>query len=76
MIKKSLITKLKDKSKENTNLGQSKDKEYIYSMVGGIGNTRSGEFEDTKGVIRIRKSKTDRQHNGHRQRTGRILYGM
>jgi hypothetical protein len=22
------------------------------------------EFEDTKGVIRIRKSKKDRQHNG------------
>jgi len=22
------------------------------------------EFEDTKGVIRMRKSKTDKQHNG------------
>jgi hypothetical protein len=26
------------------------------------------EFEDTKGVIRIRKSKTDRQHNGQKKR--------
>ena len=24
------------------------------------------EFEDTKGVTRIRKSKNDRQHNGHK----------
>jgi len=24
------------------------------------------EFGDTKGVIRIRKSKKDRQHNGHK----------
>jgi len=24
-------------------------------------------FEDTKGVIRIRKSKKDRQHNGHKK---------
>ena len=27
------------------------------------------EFEDTKGVIRIRKSKKDRQHNAKRKRT-------
>ena len=27
------------------------------------------EFEDTKGVIRISKSKKDRQHNGQRKRT-------
>ena len=27
------------------------------------------EFEDTKGVIRIRKSKTDRQHNAKRKVT-------
>jgi len=27
------------------------------------------EFEDTKGVIRIRKSKQDRQHNGKKKRT-------
>ena len=25
------------------------------------------EFEDTKGVIRIRKSKKDRQHNGQKK---------
>jgi hypothetical protein len=25
------------------------------------------EFEDTKGVIRIRKSKKDRQHNGKKK---------
>jgi hypothetical protein len=27
------------------------------------------EFEDTKGVIRIRKSKTNWQHNGQKKRT-------
>ena len=27
------------------------------------------EFEDTKGVIRIRKSKKDRQNNGQGKRT-------
>ena len=26
------------------------------------------EFEDTKGVIRIRKSKKDRQHNGQKNK--------
>jgi len=26
------------------------------------------EFEDTKGVIRIRKSKKDRQHNGQTEK--------
>jgi hypothetical protein len=26
------------------------------------------EFEDTKGVIRIRKSKKDRQHNGQEKK--------
>ena len=25
------------------------------------------EFEDTKGIIRIRKSKKDRQHNGQKK---------
>jgi len=25
------------------------------------------EFEDTKGIIRIRKSKKDRQHNGRKK---------
>ena len=27
------------------------------------------EFEDTKGVIRIRKSKKDRQHNGPKKKS-------
>jgi hypothetical protein len=27
-----------------------------------------GKFEDTKGVIRIRKSKKDRQHNGQKKK--------
>jgi hypothetical protein len=26
------------------------------------------EFEDTKGLIRIRKSKKDRQHNGQKEK--------
>ena len=26
------------------------------------------EFEDTKGVIRIRKQKQDRQHNGYKRK--------
>ena len=26
------------------------------------------EFEDTKGIIRIRKSKKDRQHNGQKKK--------
>ena len=26
------------------------------------------EFEDTKGIIRIRKSKTNRQHNGQKKK--------
>ena len=29
------------------------------------------EFEDTKGVIRIRKSKKDRQHNGQEKKDKR-----
>ena len=29
------------------------------------------EFEDTKGVIRIRKSKKDRQHNGQKKKDKR-----
>jgi len=29
------------------------------------------EFEDTKGVIRIRKSKRDRQHNGQKKKNKR-----
>jgi hypothetical protein len=30
------------------------------------------EFEDTKGVIRIRKSKKDRQHNGQKKNDKQI----
>ena len=30
------------------------------------------EFEDTKRVIQIRKSKTDRQHNGQKSTKGQI----
>ena len=29
------------------------------------------EFEDTKGIIRIRKSKKDRQHNGQKKKDKR-----
>ena len=29
--------------------------------------TKEEEFEDTKGVIRIRKSKKSRQHNGQKK---------
>ena len=29
------------------------------------------KFEDTKGVIRIRKSKKDRKHNGHKKKSKR-----
>jgi len=29
------------------------------------------EFEDTKGVIRIRKSQKDRQHNGQKKKAKR-----
>ena len=29
---------------------------------------RKEEFEDTKGVIRIRKSQKDRQHNGQKKK--------
>ena len=31
-------------------------------------NLNRGEFEDTKGVIRIRKSKKDRQHNEQKKK--------
>jgi hypothetical protein len=30
--------------------------------------THQEEFEDTKGVIKIRKSKKDKQHNGYGQK--------
>jgi len=32
---------------------------------------RLDEFEDTKGLIRIRKSKKDRQHNGQKKKDKR-----
>jgi hypothetical protein len=32
---------------------------------------KEGEFEDTKGVIRIRKSKKKRQHNGQKKKDKR-----
>ena len=34
------------------------------------------EFEDTKGVIRIRNSKKDRQHNGQTKRTNNDLQNI
>jgi hypothetical protein len=34
---------------------------------GGTTQWPKEEFEDTKGVIRIRKSKKDRQHNGQKK---------
>jgi hypothetical protein len=38
------------------------------SNVNNYRDTIKNEFEDTKGVIRIRKSKQDRQHNGQKQK--------
>ena len=37
-------------------------------IVDEVTQTRQEEFEDTKGVIRIRKSKKDRQHNGQKKK--------
>jgi len=34
------------------------------------------EFEDTKGVIKIRKSKKDRQHNGQKKKDNRTNYDL
>jgi hypothetical protein len=34
------------------------------------------EFEDTKGVIRIRKAKKDRQHNGQNKKTNNDLQNI
>jgi hypothetical protein len=36
--------------------------------------TRSEEFEGTKGIIRIRKSKKNRQHNGQRTKGQTTVY--
>jgi len=38
-------------------------------MASPIQKSHSEEFEDTKGVVRIRKSKKDRQHTGQQKRT-------
>jgi hypothetical protein len=41
----------------------------IFEMKKKVGSTNVfEEFEDTTGVIRIRKSKTDRQHNGQNKK--------
>ena len=34
------------------------------------------EFEDTKGVIRIRISKKNRQHNGQKKKVQTLIYKM
>ena len=34
------------------------------------------EFEDTKGVIRIRKSKKNRQHNGQKEKNKKTRYDL
>jgi len=39
-----------------------------YFPANAHNGTRLDEFEDTKGVIRIRISKKNRQHNGQRKR--------
>jgi len=36
--------------------------------------SKEKEFEDTKGVIRIRISKKNRQHNGHKKKIILIMY--
>jgi hypothetical protein len=36
-------------------------------FVAGISSLLEEEFEDTKGVIQIRKSKKNRQHNGKKK---------
>ena len=41
----------------------------------GLGIFQEEEFEDTKGVTRIRKSK-DRQHNGQQKKDNRIYYDL
>ena len=40
---------------------------WIYSAV-------HEQFEDTKGVIRIRKSKKDKQHNGQKKKGQTTIY--
>jgi hypothetical protein len=40
----------------------------MYTNNGSIFNLLQEEFEDTKGVIIIRKSKKDRQHNDQKEK--------
>jgi hypothetical protein len=47
------------------------DIEYVYDRQHEIHYNNKKEFEDTKGVIRIRKSKKDRQHNGQKKKNKR-----
>ena len=37
-------------------------------MINLLYKRKEGEFEDNKGVIRIRKSKKNRQHNGQKKK--------
>ena len=41
-----------------------------------LGHKRQEEFEDTNGLIRIRKSKKNRQHNDQKdkQRSTKLIY--
>jgi len=43
----------------------SSEQSVFYSLL--IKNEGQEEFEDTKGIIRSRKSKNDRQHNGQKK---------
>jgi hypothetical protein len=45
---------------------QDKHSKHSYTFI-----VQQEEFEDTKGVIRIRKSKKDRQHNGQKKKDKR-----
>ena len=44
---------------------------YRYQQYNHKYNKKIKEFEDTKGVIKIRKSKKDRQHNGQKKKDKR-----
>jgi hypothetical protein len=47
------------------------DIEYVYDRQHEIHYNNKKEFEDTKGVIRVRKSKKDRQRNGQKKKDKR-----
>ena len=57
----------------------NKEKQYLYRMKRGIKAnfiiyiflTYKEQFEDTKRLIRIRKSKKERQHNGQKKKDKR-----